>query len=179
MAGGRLVTVVLGSPPTISLPAVVMTVAAPAAGASGGCQTKLSLVKGQPVETSCGPATAKLHFKGKTYSFKPGTCRQVDSGGKNGGTLSLGKNANAKRNLGLVGMSIAFSGNPTGDATVTANQGKVYISDGEATATPKFGSSGTIKGTSNGTSSGVPYRCRRTAEGRQSRDNDRNSPMGH
>ena len=79
--------------------------------------------------------------------------------GEKGGTLSLGKNVDAKRNLGLVGMSIAFTGNPMGSATVTANQGKVYINDGGATATPKFGSSGTIKGTSGGIPYTVSWNC--------------------
>jgi hypothetical protein len=150
-----LVAVGLGIALTVP---VATTVAVHAAGASGGCQTKLQLIKGQPVEISCGPASAKLHFKGKTYSFKSGTCFAVDSGGQKGGTLTLGKNVDAKRNLGLVGMSIAFTGNPTGSATVTSNQGKVYINDGTATAT-KFGSSGTIKGTSSGAPYTVSWNC--------------------
>ena len=133
-------------------------VAAPAASAAGGgCNTKYTEVKGQPVQISCGPASAKLHFKGKTYSFKSGTCLSIESGGQKGGTLTLGKNVDMTRNLGLVGMSIAFTGNTMGSATVTANQGKVYISDGAATASPKFGTAGTITGTSDGTSSGIPF----------------------
>ena len=137
---------------------VATTVAAPAASAASGCQTKLQLIKGQPAEISCGPASVKLHFKGKTYSFKSGTCFAVDSGGQKGGTLGLGKNVDAKRNLGLVGMSIAFTGNPMGSATVTSNQGKVYINDGTATAT-KFGRTGTIKGTSGGVPYTVSWNC--------------------
>jgi hypothetical protein len=135
------------------------TIAAPAASAAGGCNTKLAQIKGQPVEISCGPASAKLHFKGKTYSFKSGTCRSLNSGGQKGGDLTLGKNVDVKRNLGLVGMSIAFTGNPTGSAVVTANQGKTYINDGGATATPKFGSAGTIKGTSGGIPYTVSWNC--------------------
>jgi hypothetical protein len=135
------------------------TVAVQAASAAGGCQTKLQLIKGQPVEISCGPASAKLHFKGKTYSFKSGTCFSSESGGEKGGTLTLGKNVDAKRNLGLVGMSIAFLGNGLGSATVTANQGKVSINDGGATATPKFGSSGTITGTIGGTPYALSWNC--------------------
>jgi heat shock protein HslJ len=135
------------------------TIAAPAASAAGGCNTKLAEVKGQPVEISCGPASAKLHFKGKTYSFKAGTCRSSNSGGQKGGTLTLGKNVDVTRNLGLVGMSIAFTGNIMGSAVVTANQGKVYINDGAATATPKFGSAGTIKGTNGGIPYTVSWNC--------------------
>jgi hypothetical protein len=135
------------------------TIVAPAASAAGGCNTKLAQIKGQPVEISCGPASAKLHFKGKTYSFKSGTCRSLNSGGQKGGTLTLGKNVDETGNLGLVGMSIAFTGNSMGSAVVTANQGKVYINDGGATATPKFGSAGTIKGTSNGIPYTVSWKC--------------------
>jgi hypothetical protein len=137
---------------------VATTIAAPAASAAGGCQTKLALDKGQPVEISCGPASAKLHFKGKTYSFKSGTCRSDNSGGQKGGTLSLGKNVDEKGNLGLVGMSIAFTGNGMDSAVVTANQKKDYINDGAATAT-KFGTRGTIKGTSSGAPYTVSWNC--------------------
>ncbi len=56
-------------------------------------------------------------------------------------------------------MSIAFTGNPMGSVTVTANQGKVYVNDGAATATPKFGSSGTIMGTSGGSPYTVSWNC--------------------
>jgi hypothetical protein len=116
------------------------------------------MIKGNAVEVSCGPASAKLNYKGKTYSFKPGTCRADTSGGQNGGTLSLGKNVLTKDNAGLVGMTIAFTGNPTGSATVTSNQGNVYINDGTATAT-KFGSKGTIMGTSGGAPYTVSWNC--------------------
>ena len=152
------VLVAAGLGVTLTVP-VATTVAVHAASAAGGCQTKLQLIKGQPVEISCGPASAKLHFKGKTYSFKSGTCFTSDSGGERGGTLTLGKNVDAKRNLGLVGMSIAFTGNPTGSAVVTANQGKTYINDGGATAIPKFGAAGTIKGTSGGIPYTVSWNC--------------------
>jgi hypothetical protein len=149
-----LIAVSLGVATTMTLPAIASTIAAPAAGAAGGCQTKLQLIKGNPVEISCGPASAKLHYKGKTYSFKSGTCRSS----RPGGTLSLGKNVDVKRNAGLVGLSIAFLGNGLNSATVTANQGKVYINDGGATST-KFGPTGTIKGTSGGAPYTVSWNC--------------------
>jgi hypothetical protein len=82
----------------------------------------------------------------------------VDQRATRRGTLGLGKNVDAKRNLGLVGMSIAFTGNPMGSATVTSNQGKVYINDGTATAT-KFGRTGTIKGTRGGVPYTVSWNC--------------------
>ncbi len=137
---------------------IVTTIVAPAASAAGGCATKLALIKGNPVEISCGPASAKLHHKGKTYSFKAGTCRESNSGGQKGGTLSLGKNVDVKDNAGLVGMSIAFTGNGMGSATVTSYQGHVYINDGTATAS-KFGKTGTITGTSGGTPYTVSWNC--------------------
>ena len=115
---------------------VALTAATPVASASALCQPKLSTLKGQPVTASCGPATAKLHFKGKSYSFKSGTCASIVSAGQKGGTLSLGKNVDFTRNLGLVGMQIAFSGNTTGSVFLIASVGKVYINDGAATATP-------------------------------------------
>ena len=135
----RRTLVALGLGVTTSVP-VAMTVAAPAASASAACQPKLSTLKGQPVTAACGPASAKLHYKGKSYSFKAGTCTSIVSAGQKGGTLNLGKNVDAKRNLGLMGMSIAFTGNTMGSVLLIANVGKVYINDGAATAKPKFGS---------------------------------------
>jgi hypothetical protein len=48
--------------------------------------------------------TAKLHYKGKTYSFKSGSCviSKLPAGTVFG--LSLGKNSDANRNAGLVGL---------------------------------------------------------------------------
>jgi hypothetical protein len=153
----RRVLVALGLGVATSLPVAIA--AAPAASASAACQPKLFKLKGQPVTAACGPATAKLHFKGKSYSFKAGTCTSVVSAGQKGGTLNLGKNVDVPRNLGLVGMQIAFTGNPTGSVLLIANVGKVYINDGAATATPKFGSRGTIKGTSDGVPYTVSWNC--------------------
>jgi hypothetical protein len=150
--------VALGFGVAMTVP-LATTIAAPAASAAGGCNTKYAEVKGQPVQISCGPASAKLHFKGKTYSFKGGTCLSLPSGGQKGGVLTLGKNVDVTRNLGLTGMSIAFTANGMGSAVVTANQGKTYISDGAATATPQFGSAGIIKGTSGGIPYTLAWKC--------------------
>lgn len=154
----RRVLVAVGLGVVTSLP-VAMTAATPVASASALCTPKLSTLNGQPVTASCGPATATLHFKGKSYSFKSGTCASIVSAGQKGGTLSLGKNVDVPRNLGLVGMQIAFSGNPTGSVFLLANVGKVYINDGAATARPKFGARGTIKGTSDGAPYTVSWNC--------------------
>jgi hypothetical protein len=143
--------VVVGFSTAMAVP-VATTIAAPAASAAG-CQTKLALIKGNPVEISCGPATAKLHFKGKTYSFKSGTCRRSSTGG----TLSLGKNVDVKNNAGLVGMSIAFQGNGLHSAVVQSYQGGIYINDAAATSS-NLGPTATIKtGTITGTEAGTPY----------------------
>ena len=72
--GRTRVLVAVGFGAAMAIP-IVTTIVAPAASAAGGCATKLALIKGNPVEISCGPASAKLHHKGKTYSFKAGTCR--------------------------------------------------------------------------------------------------------
>jgi hypothetical protein len=154
----RRVLVALGLGVAASVP-VVMAATPIASASAAACQPKLSTLKGQPVTASCGPATAKLHYKGKSYSFKAGTCASIVSAGQKGGTLSLGKNVDVARNLGLVGMQIAFTGNTTGSVLLVANVGKVYINDGAATATPKFGSHGTIKGTSGGVSYTVSWNC--------------------
>jgi hypothetical protein len=154
----RRVLVALGLGVATSVP-VGMTAAAPAANASAACQPKLSTLKGQPATAACGPASAKLHYKGKSYSFKSGTCTSIVSAGQKGGTLNLGKNVDATRNLGLVGISIAFTGNPMGSVFLIANVGKVYINDGAATARPKFGSRGVIKGTSGGSPYTVSWNC--------------------
>jgi hypothetical protein len=143
----------LAAATTMALPIAVTIVVPVAAGAAGGCQTKLTLIKGNPVEVSCGSATAKLHYKGKAYSFKSGTCRKSGAGG----TLSLGKNVDVKRNAGLVGLSIAFLGNGLHSATVVGYQGGVFVS-GSGTST-KLASTGTITGASGSTPFTVSWNC--------------------
>jgi hypothetical protein len=93
-----LVAVGLGAAMTVST-AIATAILAPAASAAGGCPTKLALVKGNPFEISCGPASAKVHYKGKTYSFKSGTCFRSSRPG--GHPLSRQKRRrNGQRRLG-------------------------------------------------------------------------------
>jgi hypothetical protein len=146
-----LVAVALGAGMIVP---IATTIAAPAAGAAG-CQTTLKLIKGQPVQLNCGPASAKLHYKGKTLSFKGGTCRSDGTGG--GGTLSIGKYVDTKGNLGLTGISIAFIGNGLHDVELQANEGHIYI-NGSGTAT-KLAPTGTIKGTVGSTPFTVLWKC--------------------
>jgi hypothetical protein len=127
---------------------IATSIAAPEAGAAG-CHSQVKLVKGNPATFSCGPASAKLHYKGKTYSFKPGTCIS-------GGALTLGKNSDVKGNAGLSGMSIAYAGDGV-DVSVAANQRNVSLS---ATGTgTKFGRTGTIKGTFHSAPFTVTWNC--------------------
>jgi hypothetical protein len=59
--------------------ATAVALSAPVASATGGCLAKEATIKGKAVIVNCGPATAKLHYKGKTYSFKNGTCTRTGS----------------------------------------------------------------------------------------------------
>lgn len=38
------------------------------------CATRVETIRGKRVTVNCGPATAVLHYKGKTYSLRNGTC---------------------------------------------------------------------------------------------------------
>jgi hypothetical protein len=49
----------------------------PVASAASGCLAKEATIKGKSVIVNCGPATVKLNYKGKTYSFKDGTCERT------------------------------------------------------------------------------------------------------
>jgi hypothetical protein len=145
--GARRGLVAVGLGAAMVLP-IATTIAAPKAGAAG-CQSQVKLVKGNPATFSCGPASAKLHYKGKTYGFKPGTCIS-------GGELTLGKNSDVKGNAGLNGMSIAYAGDGV-DVSVAAYHGNVHLS---ATGTgTKFGRTGTIKGTFDSAPFTVTWNC--------------------
>jgi hypothetical protein len=61
---------------------IVLAPASVAAGTAGNaasaaahaCHAKEETIKGKAVIVSCRPASATLHYKGKTYNFKAGTC---------------------------------------------------------------------------------------------------------
>jgi hypothetical protein len=54
--------------------ATAVALASPVASAAGGCLAKEATIHGKAVIVNCGPATVKLHYRGKNYSFKGGTC---------------------------------------------------------------------------------------------------------
>lgn len=45
--------------------------------AAGACHAKQTTLKGKAVIVNCGPATAKVKYNGKTYSFNHGTCEKT------------------------------------------------------------------------------------------------------
>lgn len=68
---------------TLATVATVVAIAALLPAAAAGresstndqsCFMRPATIHGQRVTTNCGPATAKLRYKGKTYLFKSGTC---------------------------------------------------------------------------------------------------------
>ena len=81
-------------------------------------------IKGKQVIVNCGPATAKLHYKGGTYAFKHGTCfRYLRSFKLNLGNSPLVPVA-GKRG-GYINMSITAT--PSGGAEVGAAFGKTSL----------------------------------------------------
>ncbi len=116
-----------------ALAAALSTTAASGAPTAGGAgcgsgvgPTKYSTtetIKGKQVIVNCGPAIAKLHYKGTTYTFKHGTCFRYIGSFK----LNLGRSllaATTSRN-GYTNMSITAT--PTGGAEVGAAAGKISL----------------------------------------------------
>ena len=127
---------------------VAATVAATTAGAAasktaGACYSKNATIHGKAVIVACGPATAKLHYKGKSYSFKGGTCFR--SGGAV--TLDLGTSlvSGAQGNGGFTEFNIMLLPTRTHIAQLGADDGKLHL-NGSATYS-KIAVTGTFKGT--------------------------------
>ena len=131
---------------TVLVASIVALAAGAASGApaatTGHCYSKSETLKGKSVIVDCGPASAKLHFKGKTYTFKPGTCLRTGSSV----TLDLGISlvGNAKGNAGFAHMNITMLSN-TLPAQIQADDGKLSIG-----GSAKFTGIG-VKGTFSGT----------------------------
>ena len=88
---------------------------------SGVGQTKYSTtqtIKGKTVIVNCGPATAKLRYKGKTYVFKHGTCFRYLGSFK----LNLGRSllVPATNNANQAYASMTITGAPNGGTEVGA-----------------------------------------------------------
>ena len=147
-----------------ALTAVIATTTADAAqtNRAAGCgsgvgPTKYSTtetIKGKQVVVNCGPATAKLHYKGETYTFKHGTCFRYLGSFK----LNLGNSLLvpvATKDGGYMNMSITAT--PSGGAEVGAAFGKtsLYI----AARWSGFGTKGTFASITNGVTATGSWNC--------------------
>jgi hypothetical protein len=70
--------------------------------ASAPCSPKNSTIDGGPAVSYCGPATATLVVKGKTYSFKNGYCQSIHVSGITV-DITLGTIAQGKTGTGVPG----------------------------------------------------------------------------
>jgi hypothetical protein len=125
---------------TVVLAAAIATAAASGATATAaaGCGTgngptkysSTETIKGKQVIVNCGPASAKLHYHGTTYTFKPGTCfRYLGSFKLNLGRSLLTpvkvKNGYTNSVSGYGNMTITAA--PNGSAEIAAADGKITI----------------------------------------------------
>ena len=127
---------------------VTATVAAATAGGAasktaGGCYSKNATIKGTPVIVACGPASAKLRYKGKSYSFKGGTCFRSGTGV----TIDLGTSlvSGKQGNGGFTDFGLDLLPTPTRIAQVVADNGTLHLV-GSGTYS-KVAVTGTFKGT--------------------------------
>jgi hypothetical protein len=141
---------------TTVLAAVVAagTAGSAASAAAGACHAKEETIKGKSVIVACGPASAKLHYKGKTYTFKSGTCFRSAAGV----VLDLGTSlaSGAKGNGGFTDFGLSLLPSPaSGTAQITADDGTLHLTAFSATNS-KIAVTGTFNGT-NDASNGVPF----------------------
>lgn len=93
---------------------------------SGVGPTKYSTtvtIKGKSVVVNCGPATAKLRYKGKTYTFAHGTCFRYLGSFK----LNLGSSLLVPSSSSGGYASMTINATPNGQIEVGAVFGKVSI----------------------------------------------------
>jgi hypothetical protein len=79
-------------------------------------------IKGKMMTVNCGPATAKLHYKGATYTFKHGTCFRYLGSFK----LNLGNSPLVPTTKGGY-TNMTITATPNGRAEVGAAAGKVSL----------------------------------------------------
>jgi hypothetical protein len=124
--------------------------ATPAAHCGGGVgPTKYSTtetIKGTMVVVNCGPATAKLRYKGKTYTFKQGTCFHYLGAFK----LNLGSSLLVPIKAGGGYSNMTINAVPNGQAEIGAVVGRISIY-----IAAKF-SGVAVKGTFSSTTNGEP-----------------------
>jgi hypothetical protein len=117
---------------------------------SGYGPTKYSTtvkIKGKSVVNNCGPATAKLHYKGKTYTVAHGTCFRYLGSLK----LNLGRSLliPGKNNGGYSSMTITAT--PGGQIEVGATVGNASLYE------PTKSSGVGVKGTFSSAAPSVPF----------------------
>ncbi len=107
----------------------------------------IETIKSKSVVVNCGPATAKLRYRGKTYTFKHGTCFHYLGSFK----LNLGSSllVPGTSNGGYSNMTI--NAVPNGDAEIGMGVGKISIY-----AAAKF-SGAAVKGTFSSITAGAPF----------------------
>lgn len=111
-------------------------------------------IKGKAVVVNCGPATATIHYKGKTYAFKNGTCFRYLGALK----LNLGEslltptpgNTNPYPNL-------TITATPSGQLEVGMGAGKIalYV----AANTRAVAAKGTLSSVTSGVSLTGSWNC--------------------
>lgn len=128
----------------LALIAVTVTAAAVASAtpsstlAASPCLPKQTKIQGEAAIVDCGPATATLRYKGRTYTFKSGACLRT---GKTI-VLDLGTNFLGSNNHGYAHFSLTMLSTTT--APLLADSGKLVI-NGSARLSG-LGASGTFKG---------------------------------
>jgi hypothetical protein len=113
--------------------------------AAGACYSKNATINGKSVIVACGPASATLQYKGKTYVFKPGTCFRSGPGV----IIDLGTSmvSDAKDNGGFAHANITLLSNQVHTVEVQADHGTLSL-NGSATYS-KMAVTGTFKGTNS------------------------------
>jgi hypothetical protein len=122
--------------------ATAVALSSPVASAAGGCLAKEATINGKAVIVNCGPATVKLRYKGKNYSFKNGTCTRT------GGAVML--------QLGTSLISNAKGNGGFNDADLTMLSNKIPLQFDAADGSMSIGGSAkfsgiAVKGTFSGT----------------------------
>jgi hypothetical protein len=146
----------------VALAAAASTTAASGAPATltAGCgsgvgPTKYSTtetIKGKMVVVDCGPATAKLRYKGKTYTFKQGTCFRYLGSFK----LNLGRSFLVPTTRGNY-PNMTITATPNGGAEVGATDGKfsIYV----AATISGVAAKGTFSSITNGVTAAGSWNC--------------------
>jgi hypothetical protein len=140
--------------------AVAAAAATAASDASRGgppCKPKVIKVKGHPAAVNCGPATATLHLRGKSYTFRNGLCEQSTSAGSklslDLGTTVIGVDGNA----GQPHFTIDVVKNVPSGSVGADYGGKTLIDDALVTVSGNVPARGTFKSRFSGPGFGPSF----------------------